>query len=834
MRVAWAPKVPLHTALLGRVAAGKVISGAVALKPRNESSLKAFIAEVSDPHSSMYHRYLARGAYVARFGPTAASIAAVSRELRSDGLSVSGTSADGLLVYFHGTASRVEAAFHTGIADYRLPDGTVGTATTSAVRLPASIAKGVETVVGLDNLAHAEPAGVLRAPLSMKGKYPAAIAGKVPHVAGAPNRLQRCHSRRQPVRGPDRRPDRQRLRRFRSLQLRRHRCRPGGRRLRARALPAERPEDLRHVLLRRDRGGHMESHQHQIAVDGGQPAGPGSGESILDVEDVAAIAPSATLNVYEAPNTTFGSLDEYAAIVDNDDAHVVTSSWAICEQALQVSAPGVQQEENFLFEQAAAQGQSVFSAAGDTGNDECNEFRANVPPPAQNPLSLLDPASQPYVVSVGGTTITTPPRRLPKSRSGTTALTGAPVEAASRECWAMPSWQSALIQPATNAENKAAVTAAEAVETKMAATAAPFATPTFCLGTISPAPSACRETPDVSAQADEFTGAVTTYSEEYKSPSTPTGWVTIGGTSSSSPIWAALIADINASAGCASQLVNGTADAGFISPLLYAIAGNATAYKASFNDITFGNNDDYGFDNGAAFAAGPGYDMASGLGSPRLTDAGGTDGLAFYVCNFASELSPPTVTGLAPSFGPVAAGTSVVITGTAFESGSTPEVASVEVGGATATSFVVNSATQVTAIFPSGSVAIPAASPAPQDGAGPANVVVTLNNGTSSKLGPHSLYEYVDETGAVVDPSVTGISPYGGSETSPKPVTIFGSGFSGTPTVTFGGVDATASRSTAPSSSRRRRRRSRTRRAATAVSPQVRLRPTTSVRPRYR
>ena len=162
------------------------------------------------------------------------------------------------------------------------------------------------------------------------------------------------------------------------------------------------------------------------------------------------------------------------------------------------------------------------------------------------------------------------------------------------------------------------MTAAEAVETKMASTAGSFDTPTFCLGTISPAPSACRETPDVSAQADEFTGAVSIYSEEFKAPGSESGWITIGGTSSSSPLWAAMTADINASSGCSTQLVNGTPDTGFVSPLLYAIAGNAVEYKASFSDITVGNNDDFGFDNGGAFKAGPGYDMASGLGSPRL------------------------------------------------------------------------------------------------------------------------------------------------------------------------------------------------------------------------
>ncbi len=791
VRVAWAPKVPLHTAFLGRVAAGKEISGAVALKPRNERALKAFISDVSNPHSSLYHQYLPRGAYRARFGPAAATVAAVTSELRGHGLSVSGESADGLLVYFHGTAGNVESAFHTDIARYRLPDGSIGTATTSATRLPASIAKGVTTVVGLDNLVHAQSAGLLRAPISMKGKYPAAVRGKVPHVAGAPSACAAATNAANEFGGLT---DDQIANAYGAFGLYKTGDTGAGQAVDVFELEPYLPSDLKTFdtcFFGAAKAATMEAHQHQIAVDGGQPTGPGSGESILDVEDVAALAPSASINVYEAPNNTFGSIDEYAAIVNKDDAHVVTSSWAICEQAEQAAEPGIQEEENFLFEQAAAQGQSVFSAAGDTGNDECNEFRFDVPPPDQNPLSLLDPGSQPYVVSVGGTTIddaaTVPALEHVWNDGAAWGAGGGGIS----ESWGMPSWQSQLIQPATNAQNKAAVTAAKAVETKMASTAGSFDTPKFCLGTISPAPSACRETPDVSAQADEFTGAVSIYSEEFKAPGTESGWITIGGTSSASPLWAAMTADINASSGCSTQLVNGTPDVGFVSPLLYAVAGNAVEYKASFNDITVGNNDDFGFDNGAAFKAGAGYDMASGLGSPRLTGSGGTDGLAFYVCAYVTGLKPPSVTSLTPSFGPVAAGTSVVITGTGFKSGSTPEVASVEVGGATASGLVVNSATQVTATFPAGSVAIPVASPPTQDGSGAANVVVTLKNGTSSKIGPSSQFEYVDENGgSQVEPSVTGVSPYGGSEKTPKPISIFGSGFSGTPTVSFGGVDA--------------------------------------------
>ena len=72
----------------------------------------------------------------------------------------------------------------------------------------------------------------------------------------------------------------------------------------------------------------------------------------------------------------------------------VSSSWAVCEQ--DVSASYVQ-AENVVFEQMAAQGQSMFGAEGDTGAFSC--IRSD----GTTGLAVLDPPSQPWVTSVGGT-----------------------------------------------------------------------------------------------------------------------------------------------------------------------------------------------------------------------------------------------------------------------------------------------------------------------------------------------------------------------------------------------------------------------------------------------
>ncbi len=263
--------------------------------------------------------------------------------------------------------------------------------------------------------------------------------------------------------------------------------------------------------------------------------------------------------------------------------------------------------------------------------------------------------------------------------------------------------------------------------------------------------------PDVSAQADEFTGAVTVYQAAFG------GWSTIGGTSSSTPIWAAMLALVNASPTCAAHAAT-RSGVGFASPLLYAVASNPGDYAASFNDITAGNNDIYGLDNGLVFPATTGYDLASGLGSPRLTGPGGTAGLAYYLCSLAGQASRPVVSGVSPASGSTAGGERVTITGTGFESGGSPDVAAIEVGAAQIPPghFTVHSATSISATLPPARDTRPPIAPAPQDGAGPADVIVTLNRRRVERPGPNSTFEYVDTRAGKAVPSVTGVIPYAG------------------------------------------------------------------------
>ena len=119
-----------------------------------------------------------------------------------------------------------------------------------------------------------------------------------------------------------------------------------------------------------------------------------------DIEQDLTIAPDAdSLIVYNAPNDETGQteLDQYATIANQDKADSVSSSWAICQPDAGLAYA---EAENILFEQMAAQGESMFSSSGDTGAFECirdGTFSDYAP------LESLDPSTQPWVTSAGGT-----------------------------------------------------------------------------------------------------------------------------------------------------------------------------------------------------------------------------------------------------------------------------------------------------------------------------------------------------------------------------------------------------------------------------------------------
>jgi len=734
----------------------QLVSGEIALAPRDPAGLAFYASAVSTPSSRQYHRYLPAGAFATLFGPGPATVREAKAILRSGGLRVNSVSGNGLLLSFSGSAARVAATFHTHLNRYQLASGRLAVANYSPLRLPASLAGFVQAVIGLDTFTTPGSAMAVRTDSARTSRVTRA------ELAAASPPGQACQAAASAANSTSGLTDTQIASAYGLDGLYATGDTGLGQTIAIYELEPYRTKDISAFdacYFGATAAARMLSRLHTVVVDGGDPTGTGSGEAELDIEDVSALAPGATLEVYEAPNTDAGYLADFNQIVQNDTAKLVTSSWfSGCETAVATEEPGLEQVENTIFEQAAAQGQTVLEAAGDAGSDGCAH---NSDTPAHPLLSSSDPASQPYVLSVGGTTVndaTQPPNEQVWNDGASGGGGGGGISA----IWPAPAWQSASKVPGID-------------DTYVITRAKHVSGGDFCQSQPGLATSTlCREVPDVSADADEYTGAVTV--------DLGGRWTTIGGTSSAAPLWAAMLAEIDATPSCVAHK-----GIGFVPPLLYQIASVPAEYAASFNDITVSNNDVFGGNDGL-YPATKGYDMASGLGSPEVTRPGGGRGLAYYLCAgvastrpVVSSVSPPVISSAVPE--------SLTITGSGFKSAGTPDVAGVTVGtyAARAAAIDVISGTRLTVSVPAGAV---------REGGGSYDVSVTLTGGTTSLPGPASRLIVYNDPGAngQLIPVVAAVDPSGGPESGGSTVKIYGSGFEaqGAATqVTFGGVPAT-------------------------------------------
>ena len=156
----------------------------------------------------------------------------------------------------------------------------------------------------------------------------------------------------------------------------------------------------------------------QVHVDGGGGTN-GADETTLDVQQAGGLAPQANIIVYDAPNAGSGFVDAFAHAVSDNRADSISASWGLGEifnfAALNVDGArntdttdvGDLRAYHQIFLEAAAQGQSMFAASGDSGaydtvralgtGDGPGEFSA--------PLTVDAPASDPYITAAGGTTV---------------------------------------------------------------------------------------------------------------------------------------------------------------------------------------------------------------------------------------------------------------------------------------------------------------------------------------------------------------------------------------------------------------------------------------------
>jgi subtilase family serine protease len=585
-RLGNAPAVPANAHIAGALPDTTQLHLTVALQPQDPAGLAAFASAVSTPGSAQYRDYITPAEFAQRFGATPAAVQAVETSLRAHGLDPGPVSANSLSIPVTATAGQVGQAFSTSFSRVALASGTSAIVNQQAPSLDSGIASDVQSVLGLNTLATAKP-------LLIHAHTATALApqDKAHVVTGGPQPCAAASSAGATQGGYT---SDQIAAAYGFSGLYQSGDEGAGQTVAIVELESYDPNDIatfeRCYTLN---GQAVNPLIANIPVDGGAGSGPGQGEAALDIENVIGLAPQARIAVYEGPNSGNGPYDTMSTIVSQHIAQVVTTSWGECEQLEGFTGSDQASAENILFQEAAAEGMSIVAASGDSGSEDCF--------PSPSTLQVDDPASQPFVTGVGGTSLranTTTGARLSEAvwNDGTTVgASGGGVSS----FWPMPGYQ-AQAPPflhVINGNSSGANCAAASGD--------------------------CREVPDVSADGDPATGYVVYWSG---GPPTENPWQVVGGTSAAAPAWAALIALANASVRCAGTTI------GFANPALYFAAGSA--YGSNFNDITTGDNDMTGL-NGGLYPAGSGYDMATGLGSPNAT------ALTQSLCTDSIALSSP-------------------------------------------------------------------------------------------------------------------------------------------------------------------------------------------------
>ncbi len=579
LRIGGAASIPRSAVVIGRAPPAMRLHVTFALVPRDPQGLAAYARAVATPGASLYRHFLTPAQFARRFGAAPRQIAVVRSWLRARGLTPGPVSAGGLSIPARASAGALEHGLRIPLHRLSLPDGRMGLMAGAARAVPARVASIVQSVVGLDTVSGRRPL-LVRGPRHWGARGTAAAVA--PHAdTGGP---QPCAAARSTASAQHAYTADQIASAYGFSGAYQANNRGSGTTVAMYELEPVSPGDL--ATYEACYG--LQTALSYVPVDGGAGSGAGSGEAALDIENLIGLAPAANVIVYQGPNSNSGSpgsgpYDTFSAIINQDRAQVVSVSWGECEAALGIANA---RAENTLFEQAAVQGQTIVAAAGDSGSEDCNPGGG----PAQTQLAVDDPSSQPLVLGVGGTTLSSPGPRPGESVwndggnvAGSLLQPGAGGGGIS-DLWTMPGGQ-------RNASPGLNVLAA-------GATGAQCGVPG----------GYCRQVPDVAADANPTTGYVVYWNGSGASPGQTSGWGTIGGTSGAAPVWAALIALADSSPAC------GRVPLGDAIPALYRSA--SADYGATFNDVQSGNNDFVG-SNGGRFAAGPGYDEATGLGSPN-------------------------------------------------------------------------------------------------------------------------------------------------------------------------------------------------------------------------
>jgi subtilase family serine protease len=541
---------------LGAMRDGEQVHVAVALKLRNKAELDQLTAQIT----AGQHAPISPAEFKTRFSPTDAQVQAVVDHLKANGFTNIEIAPNHLLVSADGLHSAVKAAFKTELHQYNV-NGRVAYANTAEAQVPAQLADAVLAVHGLQTV-HMHH--VTMKPMASTQTVQAVSPTQFSSIYGASSLPSATNA---------------------TIGI-----------ITAGAM-SQTITDLKKFA---SNSGYPAPNVSVVQVGTAGTSTSGTGEWNMDSQSSLSTAGGTIkqMLLYTATDLSDAALtNDYNKAVTDNVAKAINVSLGECENDAKSS--GIESSNDQIFQQAVAQGQMFSVSSGDSGSYECGGSSS-----AQS-----YPAVSPYVMSIGGTTLSTSggtwvgetvwscssPTTCPQSASGGTGGGPSLTENA-------PSWQ----------------------------------TSAGVLGT-----STKRGVPDIAFDAAPSSGALVLINGSNQQ---------IGGTSLAAPIWTGFWARI--------QSANGNS-LPFPASTIYQ---GAASHANWFHDVTSGSNGGYSAKTGWDYTTGYGSVIIGNLASNWCSGAacGGltanfsvsTNGLTATFTDSSSDSYPSaSITGHSWSFG---------------------------------------------------------------------------------------------------------------------------------------------------------------------------------------
>ena len=636
---------------LGRADGSRAIEGITLSfrpSPAQQQALNSFLAQLADPHSKNFHKYLTPAEFGERFGMTRNDLDKIAAWLQAEGFRNISVANGRNQISFDGTVAQLESVFAMEMHHY-LVDGVVHLANSGEPSVPTGLAGIVGSLWHINDFSP-------KPRISVKPNLTSYVSGN--HFL-TPGDFAKIYD-------------------LGTLST----AGGTGQKIAVIGQSMVSTTDLNNF---RSAAGLASSTVTMTLAGGTATRCAGDeGESDLDIEWSGGVAQNASVTFVYAglgtgdscSNRTNSVWNALTYAIQHNVAPFISTSYGLCESGLgQTFVVNTLQP---LIQQGQAQGQTVTAASGDSGAADCDSGNS-----AAQGLAVDAPASIPEVTGAGGNefsgdasaTVTgTPPNTTaqPTTDWGPSGTgTDTPVITAlgyiSEEAW-------------NDTTESLAETPPAGLSASGGGASIYFPKPTWQTGTGVPADGK-RDVPDISLSTSQFHDPYLFCSEDaVTSPdkSCATGFrdssgnfTAVGGTSAAAPTFTAILALINQFIGNA-----GTTGLAPVNPTLYSLAAGT---PSPFHDVTSGNNmvpcttgkpDCPTGTTEIGFNAGVGYDQVTGLGSPDVTNLANA---------WAASLAQYTLTAGAVSPASVPAGNSATVT-----------ITIAATSGATATGETVN------------------------------------------------------------------------------------------------------------------------------------------------